>query len=371
MNKHMMKVLVAVLLAGSVGGGIYWAYLPRLTCPTPAVVRDAIAITNNQTVFEYTYTVRNPSLQTIAVDGVKGSCNCLRVDYDRVIPPRGTGQVKAFFKVVRNMVGRRLADFVIFANQRPTPLLRLQMTYSFELGMWMYPEQIDLGRVVMGQPVTFTLNVRQEGMEGRTRKDVVSVTGEGIAFEVMPFDATPAGKDVPAGEGILVNQRVVGTLTNTTTKGYHHREVRIQTSHPDYPTLIVPVRWESVSNLNFTPSTVHFGFMEAGAKAQRSITLIAESGEVQVLQAAVSGDGFRLESQRQVFTNRVAFAVEAKVGVAGRNAMECAGNEQEMAGLLSGDATRTSALPGVRKGKLKVELVTGETCEAGLLFVVE
>lgn len=387
-NSMIIKVAVAVVLSLAVGGFVYYAYQPRLVCRESPAMRDAIPIERDQTTFEHIYTIHNTSLRTITLDGIKASCNCQSVSItNRVILPRSKGEVKAIFAVARNAAGERHADFLVFANKIEKPLLRLQMTYSFELGVWAYPEQISLGRVVRGKPVEFAISVRQEKVPRRTVSTVQSVVAEGITFEVLPVqDESPRKKEPPdeqrlAGtlalqrgasslrgrpeepsqpetptlqgeisrdntapeDSFLLNQKVIGRFTNDFEVGYHNRVVTIHTDHPDYPVLTVPVRWESVSELNFSPTTLHFGFMGAESKSSRAITLISESESLSVREAKVSGDGFRLESQKQVAPNRVEFLIEATTGT-------------------------TS---GVHKGQLHVQLSDGKECQAGLLLIVE
>lgn len=343
MRRALIKVCVAGILSLAAGGIVWSAYQPRLVCSESSVVRKAIPLIKDQTFFEYTYTVQNNNLQTVTIDGVKSSCNCLSVTSDHVIPPRTEGRITARFAVVRNVAGERHADFFVFANKRPDPLLRLQMTYSFELGVWAYPDQIDLGRVVSGKFVEFVIHVRQEKVVKRKTSGVQSVEAEGIAFEVLPVQDKSSPKTATADDAVLSEQRIIGKFANNFKVGYYDRVVSIRTDHPEYPLLTVPVRWESVAELNFTPTTLHFGFMETAAKASRSVTLISESESIRVLQAEVSGDGFRLEAQNQIATNKVEFLIGASAGT----------------------------VPGVYKGQLTVKLSNGKACHAGLLFIRE
>jgi len=385
MRREVIKVSVAIVLSLAVGGFIYYAYQPRLVCKEAAVTRDAIPIERDQTTFEHIYKIRNTSLQTITIDGIKASCNCQSVTItNRVISPRSEGEVRAVFAVARNAAGERHADFLIFANKLEKPVLRLTMSYSFELGVWAYPEQINLGRVVSGKPVEFTINVRQGKIPRRAASSAQSVVAEGVAFEVLPVqdesprkstasddqkrlpslpsareDARPPlrlGEDALPLQGeisrestssednsSLLNQKIIGKFTNDFKAGYHAKEVVIHTDHPDYPLITVPVRWESVNELNFSPTTLHFGFMETSAKSSRTITLIAESEPISVRHAEVSGDGFRLESHNQTASNRVAFVIEVTAGTA----------------------------PGLHRGQLNVKLSNDKDCQAGLMVIVE
>ena len=343
MSGTRIKVGVATVLSLLIGWCLYYSNQPMLTCRAPFVVRDAIPVKKDQAVFEHTYTIYNRSLQTVTIDDVKASCNCQSVTSDRVIPPRSKGEVKATFAVARNMVGETHAEFLVFANKLGKPILRLQMTYSFELGVWSYPEQIDLGRVVNGNPVEFEISVRQEKVAKRSPALVQSIDAEDIFFDVLPIEDEPSSKNTQSGGATLLSQKIIGRFTNDFKVGYHDRVVSIHVGHPDYPLLAVPVRWESVAEQNFSPSTLHFGFMEAASKSSRTITLISEADPLHVQHATVSGDGFRLESQNQIASNRVAFVIEASTGTA----------------------------PGLYKGQLTVRLATGKDCQAGLMTIVE
>jgi hypothetical protein len=341
--KRNGKVGFAFILSLVAGGIVWHAYQPRFSCSEPSVVRHAIAIKKEQTFFEHTYAVQNRSLQTVTIDSIKASCNCLSVTFDRVIPPRAEGKITAHFAVARNEKGERLADFFVFANKRPEPILHLQMTYSFELGIWAYPKQIDLGRVVSDKPVEFAIHVRQEKDTKRKRSTVQSVEAEGIFFEVLPAQDYASPEAAKSDKAVLLEQKIIGRCANDLKIGYYERVVSIRTDHPEYPLLIVPVRWESVAELNFTPTTLHFGIMDTAAKASRGVTLIAESEPIRVIQAEVSGDVFRLEAQNQIATNRVEFLIGASAGT----------------------------VPGVYKGQLTVKLSNGKECHAGLLFIRE
>ena len=343
MRRALIKGCVAVILSLAAGGIICYAYQPKLVCGASAVVRDAIPIKKDQTFFEHTFTVQNRSIQTVTIDSVKSSCNCRSVTFDRVIPPRAEGKIRARFAVERNLVGECHADFFVFANKRPDPVLHLKMSYSFELGIWAYPDQIDLGRVGSGKPIEFVIHVRQEKDTKRKRSTVQSLEAEGIFFEVLPVQDKSSPKTATSNEAVLVEQKIIGKFENVFKAGYHDRVVSIHTDHPEYPLLSIPVRWESVAELNFTPTTLHFGFMETAAKASRAVTLISESEPIGVLQAEVSSDVFRLEAQNQIATNKVEFLIGASAGT----------------------------VPGVYKGQLTVKLSNGKTCHAGLLFIRE
>lgn len=308
------------------------------------------------THFEHVYTLRNRSLRTIRLDSTKVSCACQSVAVpDPVIPPFSSRDITARFDIARNAAGVRNADLQIFANGRRESVLRLQMAYSFELGVWAYPERVDLGRVVGGKPVEFEVWVRQAKTEGgdteifsrgdaKARRDaghgeagsrirIVGVEGKGMTFEVQDAQDNDA----------LVEQRIVGRFVNQAKAGGHENWVVIKTDHPEYPELTVPVRWESVTEWSFTPSALHFGVMTAGDMATRTITLISETGKLDVRQADVSGDGFRLELQEQTAPDKMVCVVVAEAGAA----------------------------LGLRQGKLTVTPVDGSEARAGVMFVEE
>lgn len=344
MRQILIKPGVAAILFLAAGGSVWYACQPRLVCDEPSVVRKAISIKKDQTFFEHTYIVRNKSFRTVALEGVKSSCACQSVTVpDPVISPFGEGKITARFKVARNAAGTRHAESLVFANKRPAPVLRLRMSYSFELGVWAYPEQIDLGRVVVGKPVEFAIHFRQAKVDGRKPHALRSVDADGISFEVHPVREGLSTEDAASDNAKLLDQLVVGHFSNDFKAGYHDKAVTLRTEHPDYPVLTVPVRWESLAELNFTPTTLHFGVMEPASSASRGITLIEESEPLNIRHAAVSGDGFRLESQNQIASNSVEFLVNA--------------------------SART--VPGVYRGRLAVELSDGKTCQCELMFVVE
>jgi len=358
--KTGVKVLVVAILSLAAGGTVWYECQPRLVCVEPSVVREAIPIKRDQTFFEHTYIVHNRSLRTVILDGVKSSCACQSVEVpDPVIPPFGEGKITARFNVARNAAGARHAESLVFANKRSLPVLRLKMTYSFELGVWAYPEQIELGRVVSGKPVEFEILVRQakaaegnaeifsrgdaearRGEAGHGAEDAAGsrihiggVEGKGMTFEVQDARDNDA----------LTEQKITGRFVNQAGAGYHEQAVVIKTDHPDYPVLTVPVRWESVAELNFTPTVLHFGVMGTASASSRTVTLIAESGPLHVRRAEVSGDGFRLEARNQTATNRVEFLIGANAGT----------------------------VPGVYKGRLTVETEDGKACRAELIAIVE
>jgi hypothetical protein len=315
MRLIFIKLGVATILFLAAGGGVWYACQPRLVCDEPSVVREAIPIKKNQTFFEHTYRIYNRSLRTITLDGVKSSCACQSVEVPNpVIPPFGEGKIVARFKIARNAAGVRHAESLVFADKRPDPVLRLQMTFSFELGVWIYPEQIDLGRVVRGKPVEFTIHVRQAKVDGRKAHAVRSVDADGISFEIQSVREGLPSEDAASDNADLLDQKIIGRFSNDFKAGYHDKTVTIRTDHTDYPVITVPVRWESVVELNFTPTVLHFGVMGTASASSRTVTLISESEPLLVRQAAVSGDGFRLESRNQTATNRVEFVIGANAG---------------------------------------------------------
>jgi hypothetical protein len=333
MRRITITICAALTLAA---GGVTFLCRPRLACGEPSPERMGIPIAKEQTHFEHVYTLRNRSLRTITLDGVKTSCSCQSVEVpDPVIPPLASRDITARFDVARNAAGVRNADFQIFANGRHEPVLRLQMAYSFELGVWAYPERVELGRVVGGRPVEFEILIRQAkaGDAAGRRSHIGGVEGKEMTFEVQ--DARD--------NDTLTEQKIIGRFVNQAGAGYHERAVAIKTDHPEYPELTVPVRWESVAEWSFTPSSLHFGVMETGDKATRTVTLVSESGKLAVRRADVSGGGFRLASQKQTAPDKVAFVIEAEA----------------------------DAAQGLRQGKLTATLEDGSEARAGLVFVAE
>ncbi|MDR3074017.1 MAG: DUF1573 domain-containing protein [Deltaproteobacteria bacterium] len=349
-----ITLVISVTLALMTAGGLAFLCHPRLACDEPSATRFNIPVAKDQTRFEHVYTLRNRSLRTIRLDGVKTSCNCQSVKApDPVIPPFSSREVTARFDVARSAAGVRNADFLVFANGRREPALRLRMAYSFELGVWAYPGRIELGRVVNGKPVEFEVWVRQAktgergdfSREGaKTRREsagdaaggrirIAGVEGKGMEFEVREARE----------EGELAEQKITGRFVNRESAGYHERTAVIKTDHPEYPELAVPVRWESVAEWSFTPSALHFGFMAAGDRAARTITLVSETGRLDVREAEVSGDGFRLASRAQAAPDKVAFVVEA-----------------------AADAAK-----GLRQGRLTARLEGGGEARAALVFAAE
>ena len=357
MRRIFIKLGVAGMLSFATGGTVWYACQIRLVCDEASTERLGIPIAKDQMHFEHVYTLRNRSLRTIRLDGVKFSCNCQSVEVpDPVFPPFSSRDITVRFDVARNAAGVRNADSLVFANGRREPVLRLQMAYSFELGVWAYPERVDLGRVVNGNPAEFEVWVRQAKAEGRSteifsrgdtearrgeaghgtarsRIRIVGVEGKGMTFDVQGTQ----------DNDLLTEQRIVGRFVNQAKAGYHERVVTIMTDHPEYPELTVPVRWESVTEWSFSPSALHFGVLTAGEKATRTVTLISETGKLDFLRADVSGDGFRLTSQEQTAPDRMAFAVVAEA----------------------------SAALGLCKGKLTVTLADGSEARAALMFVAE
>lgn len=358
--RRMIVRVCGVTVLSLAAGGVAFLSRPRLACGEASPERMAIPVKKDQTQFEHVYTLRNRSIRTIRLDGIKRSCNCLKVEVpDPVIPPLASRDITARFDVARNAAGVRNADFLVFANGRREPLLRLQMAYSFELGVWAYPERIELGRVVGGRPVEFEILIRQakagggnaeffsrgdvktrrgeagqsaEGAAG-SRIHISGVEGKGMTFEVQ--DARD--------NDTLTEQKILGRFVNQTGVGYHERAVAIKTDHPEYPELTVPVRWESVPEWSFTPSALHFGVLTAGDKATRTVTLVSESGKLTVRRAEVSGDGFRLESQEQIAPDKVAFMIASEAGTA----------------------------QGLHHGKLTAILENDGEAQAALVFVTE
>lgn len=236
----MKRIMVAGWLAG-LAGGVAHGQAPQPEAPPPAAAEapapapkivcpekeyDFGEKANNQDV-EHTYVVRNEGNLTLEIKSVRASCGCTAVNLsENMVPPGGEAKINAKLNL-RGRTGQQFKNITVECNDPATPTVVLVLKGNAVAELAVNPAQIFFGRLQADTAITGAVEIVSQGTNG------LHLTG------------------------IKPDQPAYGAVVETVEEGKHYRvlissrpplapgELRggvvIQTDHPNYPSLYVPV----------------------------------------------------------------------------------------------------------------------------------
>lgn len=200
------------------------------------------------------FTIRNQGDKLLEITNVKTSCGCTAASLDESIlqPDESAPLVVTFSLQARS--GPQNKSVTVFSNDPQAPVSRLVLRGKVVKGPSWTPRSIFFGRIRSGDTVT-----RKADLSGFSEPPAV----QGVTVDSNSFQA----KWVPESgkEGHLQVQ------TNPPLEvGSHRARVEVETDHPDYPVMPLPVFVYVTSQVRVIPSTL---FLREGNERQGKVTI--------------------------------------------------------------------------------------------------
>jgi len=226
---------------------------------------------------EYHFTNSGQKDLTVSVAG--SSCGCttaLLVDggekNEITVPPKGSTSVRVTFQVQSAGAVQQTVTLKTNDPYRPIVYLTLRGTVPWDLRVSPASLTFVVDKGAVAEKVVTIL--------GPPTMDVTQTTCDNTAVKVT---LTPEkgdevkGKIEPAAGKSWKLQVAVGEKAPV---GEWKATVTINTTHPERPTITIPVTASIRGDLEVSPKSAFFGFLKVGDKATRTIRLTSRSGSM-------------------------------------------------------------------------------------------
>ncbi len=130
------------------GCGQHTANTNALTCKQPTVVIQALNSEGNKTFYQHTYTIENPTNETVRVLRHQTDCICTKIICPKTIEPNGTAKLTAFVEKTSWQNGSNhvsIAMEYLLGEERK--ILPLKLTLEQQAITFAEPAKLEFGKV--------------------------------------------------------------------------------------------------------------------------------------------------------------------------------------------------------------------------------
>ncbi|MBZ0110988.1 MAG: DUF1573 domain-containing protein [Thermoanaerobaculia bacterium] len=239
-----------------------WAQAePKAVVPEP--VFDAGTVVKGKVV-SHTFEIENKGAAPLEIREVRPACGCTVAKYDATITPGGTGKITA--EVSTEDFRGPVAKYVtVFTNDRETPRFRLTIRADIRPTIDILP---GYGRYLHVQGTDPKVQTQTLWSTDGTKLEVVSSRSSLPFLAVEHHLATPEER---VAEGPDRQWVVTGTLASDAPEGALTGTITIETNHPDFKTLEVPLGGYVRPQVLTTPAKLDFGTFPAHQPRKASV----------------------------------------------------------------------------------------------------
>ena len=213
-------------------------------------------------------------------------------EFDSAIPPGGTGKVVARIRT-RGIRGARRKTVTIETNDPDRPAVVLTIAFVSRPAVAVLPRDSLLLSTRIGRPGEAALVLRREDGEPLTVRGVASnlpalhVEAERV-LEAQEADGESGPAPIATREGDWLLRVSLEAMSQPLDE---RAVLRIETDHPDAPTLAIPARVRVIGPIRYHPSRVS---MQAGPDPEPTVSRVSlrHEGrrEFRVLGATLEGE---------------------------------------------------------------------------------
>lgn len=236
------------------------------------------------------FEIRNDGTAPLEITQVRPACGCTVAEYDEVIPPGGTGRIRAMVDTT-SILGPNAKGVTVFTNDAANP--RIQLTIKSDVRPFL---SVEPGYA------RFTSFVRHE--RDQTASQLLSAS-DFDGLEVLGVESPQAWIEVDyrEAEGDERTDEAAGrqwlidvTLTRDAPVGPVADQVLVRTNHPVQDTVEIPVSGFVRPVVAVTPSDLDFGRVDPEEEQQWGI-LVRNFGSAPLQIEGVRSDVAGLQIQ--------------------------------------------------------------------------
>lgn len=223
-------------------------------------------------VVDVEFVIANEGTAPLEVTSVRPTCGCTVADYDREIPPGGTGKVAARLDTT-DFAGPISKSILVRTNDPDTPATTLVIKTTVKPFVEVLPRKLVRFNAVQKAPVAEKIVV-VGGTDVDDFKVTEVTTGEQyleVAVRRLEDDERIQGKGPRQFELTL-------SVANDAPVGPVSSEMVVHTNHPKAPKVPVKVYGVVRALVHVTPPQIQFGAVEAKLRPGRNVIVVSNRG---------------------------------------------------------------------------------------------
>lgn len=238
------------------------------------------------------FLIRNEGDAPLEITNVQPACGCTVADFDKTIPPGGTGKVHASVDTT-NFNGPISKGVTVYTNAPDTPQLELTIRAKVEPYISVKPGYARY-ITVQGEPLEGNIAQTLWATDDQPL-EIVSVDSPWPYLKVS-FREAKTEERVPEGKGR--EWRVEMTLSNDAQVGALSDFVTIHTSHPKQKMVKIPISGFVRPVIAVTPPIADFGQIELKEPLRKVFNVrnfATEPIKITAIEGGVQGVDLKLE----------------------------------------------------------------------------
>lgn len=260
-------------------------------------------------VEEGIFTVRNTGNATLEIREIRPTCGCTVAEFDRTIPPGGTGRIKGVLDTT-GYLGPVSWALMVFSNDPETPQVNLMIRANIRMFIDVLPRPLLRFNALKGETITDKVTlVAEDGSDFR----VLGVEGDGNGLKTSVRELR--GGDRIADRAGSQWELVVTVLADA-NEGMLTRRLKVQTTSPRAPEVTVNVSGIVRPIVQVIPAELNFGEVSSAHPIGRNVVLINNraENELKILGAEVDSPVFSAKANQMGTSQRFQVGVTLKPG---------------------------------------------------------
>lgn len=250
------------------------AAVSRIQCEQPAF--DFGKLNNSETI-NHSFVIRNTGDEPLRITNVKACCGAAAIARDSIVQPGMSTEIRVKSALLGRQ-GNQTRTVTIYSNDPDHPQLECRLTGVAVAAVYMEPGLVNFGLIVSGKNNSQTVKVVTEDGTSVKILRAISATGNFVA-EILPADKSGAARVRVSASGSLPDGNIVDRL-------------EIETDHPQYSHLTLPVLAYTKSDLTFSPQEIQITQAEISSAQPVMKSVLISSASKQpftVLKAEIPG----------------------------------------------------------------------------------
>lgn len=254
----------------------------------PETVIDVGAVNKGERA-SYEFTIQNEGDQTLQITQVKPSCGCTVAEYDKTVPPGGTGKITAVVDT-SNFKGAIAKSVKVFTNDPINPQINLVIKAIIKTHVEIEPGYARFV-AVHGEP-----NAKSVQRVWSKEKPDLKILDAKSPYPHVKVSYAEATVDEREG-GVSGSQwRVTVELDTDSPVGPMADYIDVTTDHPERQTIRIPVSGFVRPVLSVTPRVADFGRREVSEPQTASLEIRNMSkSAVELAEVSTDIEGIQAE----------------------------------------------------------------------------
>ncbi len=259
-----------------------------------------------------TFQVRNTGAAPLEISQVRPTCGCTVADFDRTIPPGGSGKIDAEVDTT-GFTGPISKAVLVFSNDPATPQVNLVIKADVRAFIEVLPRPLIIfSNVLQGEPKTEKLVlVSADGSDFK----VEGATASGGPY-TLAYRELGEKERVPDRKGSQWELSV--TVPADAPEGMLNQKIVVKTSAAKAPEVTINVTGAVRPVVQVIPAEVNFGAVGGDALVGHNVLVInnRQGSQLQLTDVSVDNPNFTAEVIPLQAGQRYQVAVSMKAGVA-------------------------------------------------------